>query len=145
MQDDDRIGDGPDQGRASTTGGAGRNVLAGRLAAAVLVGAYAWWAVGRPPFSRSATLAVVLAGGAAAVLAARRRRLVGPRRLVGSFAGWAVLAAVAAAWQLAAYAQHPRYDHPTLSSLANAALGSQPARAAAFVLWLAATVELARR
>ena len=97
------------------------------------------------PFSRSATLAVVLAGGAAAVLAARRRRLVGPRRLVGSFAGWAVLAAVAAAWQLAAYAQHPRYDHPTLSSLANAALGSQPARAAAFVLWLAATVELARR
>jgi hypothetical protein len=60
-------------------------------------------------------------------------------------ARWAVLAALAAAWQLAAYLQHPRHDHPTLSSLTNAALDSHAARAAAFVAWLAVTVTLVRR
>ena len=48
-------------------------------------------------------------------------------------------------WQLAAYLQHPRDEHPTLSSLANALLDSQPARAAAFVLWILAAVELSGR
>jgi hypothetical protein len=60
-------------------------------------------------------------------------------------ARWAVLAALAAAWQLAAYLQHPRHDHPTLSSLTNAALDSHAARAASFVAWLAVTVTLVRR
>jgi hypothetical protein len=50
-----------------------------------------------------------------------------------------------ATWQVAAYVQHPRSDHPTLSSLVNAALDSHPARAAAFVAWLAGAWELARR
>jgi hypothetical protein len=56
-----------------------------------------------------------------------------------------VLAAAAALWQAAAYLQQPRREHPTLSSLANALLDSHPARAAAFVLWLLATIRLARR
>ena len=60
-------------------------------------------------------------------------------------ARWAALAAVAAVWQLAAYLQTPRRVHPTLSSLANAALDSHAARAAAFVAWLAAVVALVRR
>ncbi len=58
---------------------------------------------------------------------------------------WLVLLAVGGLWQLVAYLQHPRDDHPTLSSLTNALLDSQPARAAAFALWVLATVELARR
>ena len=60
-------------------------------------------------------------------------------------APWAVLAAAAAAWQVAAYMQHPRHDHPTISSLTNVALDSQAARAAAFVVWLFTTVALVRR
>ena len=58
---------------------------------------------------------------------------------------WVLLAAAAAVWQLAAYVQHPRDDHPTLSSLANAALESHAARTAAFVVWLVTTVALVRR
>ena len=58
---------------------------------------------------------------------------------------WAVLVALGGLWQLAAYLQHPRDEHPTLSSLANGLLDSQPARAAAFVLWIVATVRLSRR
>jgi hypothetical protein len=107
---------------------------------------YAWWVVSLPPFSGSATAAVVLTGAAAAVWGWRRR----PRRpasapSVTAIVAWAVLAGAAGAWQLAAYLQHPRPDHPTLSSLANTLLGSQPARAAAFVLWVAGAVGLARR
>lgn len=58
---------------------------------------------------------------------------------------WAGWVAAVALWQLAAYLQHPRDDHPTLSSLANSLLDSHSARAAAFVLWVLAAVELARR
>jgi len=60
-------------------------------------------------------------------------------------ATWAALAATAGAWQLAAYLQHPRADHPTVSSLANEVLNSHVARAAAFVVWFAAARGLARR
>jgi hypothetical protein len=112
---------------------------------AVLV-AYAWWAVARPPFSASATAAVLLAGIIAAAagvsLEGPRTRLAGGGRRVWV---WLGLLAVGALWQLAAYLQHPRDEHPTLSSLANGLLDSQPARAAAFVLWLLATAALARR
>jgi hypothetical protein len=130
---------------------AGVAVLA---AVAVLVAAYAWWAVGREPFTWRATLAVVPAGAAAAAWGTWRRGAMFGRTTAASpgagarapsVAWWALLAVVAAAWQLAAYLQDPRDDHPTLSSLTNAALDSQEARAAAFVAWLLATVGLARR
>ncbi len=119
----------------------------GRLpvaASAIVVAAYAWWAVGLPPFSRGATLAVLLAGGMAAAAGARSRRPAAPlpwRRM----APWAGLAVALGAVQLVSYLQQPRADHPTLSSLTNAALDTQTARALAFVVWLAATVALARR
>lgn len=107
--------------------------------------AYGWWAVGLPPFSGAATAAVLLAGGAAVVAGAclprRRRPAIDPRQVVP----WAVLLAVGGAWQLAAYLQHPRDDHPTLSSLLNGLLDSHPARAAAFAVWVLATIGLARR
>jgi len=116
-----------------------------RTAIVVLVVAYAWWAVARPAFSSSATLAVLTAGAAAVALGALDRR--GPGRPVQAtkVARWALLAGALGAWQLVAYLQQPRDDHPTLSSLTNALLDSHAARAVAFVLWLAAARELARR
>lgn len=116
-----------------------------RTAIAVLAVAYAWWAVARPPFSSSATLAVLTAGAVAVVLGARDRRGPGPPVRATTVARWALLAGALGAWQLVAYLQQPRDDHPTLSSLTNAFLDSHPARAVAFVLWLAAARELARR
>ncbi len=106
---------------------------------------YAWWVVSLPPFSGMAT-AVVLLSGVGVSLAGRARRE--PARAAPPAPGsgvWARLAAVVVAWEMLAYAQHPRNDHPTLSSLTNAMLDSKPARAAAFILWLTATLELARR
>ena len=111
--------------------------------------AYGAWAVSLPPFSGTATTAVVAAGVVAMVVGAARSNRA-PSRPVeppapAAVAPWAVLAAGLAAWQLAAYLQSPRRDHPTLSSLANALLDSHPARTLAFVLWLAAAWALARR
>ncbi len=60
-------------------------------------------------------------------------------------APWAGLASVLVTWELVAFVQSPRADHPTLSSLINTMLDSHPARAAAFALWLVAMMELARR
>lgn len=109
--------------------------------------AYAWWAVALAPFSWAATVAVVLAGAAAMAVGARDRR---PRRPASEgtppgIATWAALTAAAGAWQLAAYLQHPRSDHPTISSLTNEVLDSHLARAVAFIVWIAAARALARR
>jgi hypothetical protein len=117
-----------------------------RLALVVGAIAYAWWAVGLAPFSAQAAAAVVLAGVAAMAAGRRQSR---PRRSPGDgdmsgIAPWAGLAAVAGAWQLAAYLQHPRANHPTVSSLANELLDSHPARVAAFLVWIAAAWWLAR-
>jgi hypothetical protein len=116
-----------------------------RAAALAAAGGYAWWAVARPPFSATATVAVLLAGGVAVAVGGRTRR--SPRRApdLAGWGAWAVLAVTLVLWQLAAYLQQPRADHPTLSSLANALLDSHAARAAAFVLWLLGAVHLARR
>jgi hypothetical protein len=115
-----------------------------RLATVLLVLAYGWWAVSLPPFSASATVAVVVPGGAAMVLGGFWRR---PERRdgTGSIGLWVTVAAAASCWQLAAYVQHPRIDHPTLSSLTNALLDSHLSRAAAFAVWLLAAMGLARR
>jgi hypothetical protein len=106
---------------------------------------YGWWAVSLPPFSGIATVAVLFAGAAAMAWGAvthRTRPMPGDVRRAGA---WAALAVAVGSWQLAAYLQHPREDHPTISSLANALLDSQPPRAVAFLLWLVAAVALGRR
>jgi hypothetical protein len=90
-------------------------------------------------------VAVLLAGVAAAIAGWASRRPAGACAGRGSVTGWVVLAVASALWQLAAYVQSPRHEHPTLSSLTNAVLASQPARAAAFVLWLGATFLIGRR
>lgn len=111
----------------------------------MVVLAYSWWAVSLPPFSATATTVVLLSGVAASLAGGARRDTARVAPAAPGAAAWSALAAVAVAWEVLAYVQHPRGDHPTLSSLANAVLDSQPARAAAFILWLMATLELARR
>ena len=117
----------------------GRRVLL-LVAAAV---AYAWWVAGLRAFTWPALVAVGVAGAAAIVAGTRGRRP--PARLPRGTLVWAVLLALLAGWELAAYLQSPRADHPTLSSLADPVLDWRPARALAFLGWFALGVDLARR
>ena len=118
----------------------------GRLAVSVGAVAYAWWAAGLASFTWPATVAVAAAGIAFVIVGTGRRR---PAR-AGSCAphsamAWAVLFALLAGWELAAYLQHPRADHPTLSALADQLLDWRPARALGFLAWMAIGADLARR
>lgn len=58
---------------------------------------------------------------------------------------WGLLAGAIAVWELQAFLQLPRRNHPTLSSLSNDLLQSPSSRAAALLLWLALGAWLARR
>lgn len=110
-------------------------------------GVYAWWATSLRPFTRP-SLVVVPAGGllamalGAALLPPRPLVLRAPLRHVGV---WAGLAAALALWQLATFLQHPRAEHPTISSLATTLFEHHPARALALLVWLIAAAALARR
>lgn len=116
-----------------------------QVAGAIFLLGYAWWAVSLPAFSTTATTAVTLGGGAAVVWGAGKDRRRRPEVDLRRAAPWTRLAVVDGLWELAAYLQHLRDEHPTLSSLANALLDSHPARSAALVLWVVATSELSRR
>lgn len=58
---------------------------------------------------------------------------------------WAIVCGLLVAWELAAYFQHPRADHPTLSALAEPVVDWRPTRAVAFIMWIALGANLARR
>lgn len=118
-------------------------------AAGVLLGAgglYAWWATSLRPFT-DPSLAAVPAGGIAAMalgglfLPPRPALRLPARRL----APWAGLVMALAAWQVASFVQHPRDDHPTISSMTNTLFENRPIRALAVLLWLAGAAGLARR
>lgn len=115
--------------------------------AVAAVGVYAWVAAGLRPFTLPALVAT-LAGGLVAIAIGGRlppsspSGRGAPRR---GFALWAGLAAATGLWQLQAFVQQPRAEHPTISSLTNDLLESHPSRAAAMAVWLAAAAWLARR
>lgn len=116
------------------------------IVAAGVTGAYAWWTAGLRPFTWPALVAVGVAGVVTIFLGTRRRRLSESRSdYPGRVLPWGILCAVLAAWELAAYFQQPRADHPTLSSLADQVLDWRPARALAFLAWIAVGVDLSRR
>lgn len=121
--------------------------MAGAAGLAVAL-AYGAWAVSLQPFSGVATVAVV-AGGCIAMVAGAitGRSPAHPAAALGmrDVAPWAAMVGAVAGWQLAAYLQEPRDDHPTLSSLANAVLDPSPARALACALWLVGAWALARQ
>jgi hypothetical protein len=121
-----------------------------RRAAAVLalpVLVYAWMTAGLRPFTLPA-LAATLGGGLGAIAVGaslpRRSTLREGAATSGGW-GWAALAGAIALWELQSFLQHPRDDHPTISSLTNSLLHSQQSRMVALLVWLAAGVWLARR
>jgi lysylphosphatidylglycerol synthetase-like protein (DUF2156 family) len=79
-----------------------------------------------------------------AVRAPRASRAVGDRPRRG-YAAWAALALAAVAWQLAAYLQSPRREHPTLSSMLDAADAHDPLRATVYLGWILLGLVLVRR
>lgn len=116
------------------------------LAAGGATGAYAWWTAGLRPFTWPALIAVALAGIVTIVLGTRRRRPSEPTTLDGRGAViWAIVFAVLVGWELAAYFQHPRADHPTLSALVDPVIDWRPARALAFLAWIVLGADLSRR
>lgn len=118
----------------------------GPLAVIVASVAYAWWVAGLASFTWLATVAVAAAGAACIIVGTRRPRRSGPHFLPPRNAlAWTILFGLVAAWELAAYLQHPRADHPTLSALADQLLAWRPARALAFLAWMAVGADMARR
>lgn len=111
--------------------------------------AYAWWATGLRPFSAALTVAVMGGGAAAMAAGTAARRRTGAAAAAPAatrdVAGWALLFGALTLWELAAYLQHPRSEHPTVSSLADGVLDPHPVRAGVFVVWLAVAAVLARR
>lgn len=119
-----------------------------RLALLAFVGSVVcgWWVTGLEPFSTHATF-VVLAAGLVAMAAGGAARAAASARDIRLrvAAPWVVLLGALVAWQLAAFVQLPRSDHPTLSSLTNTALDPRPIRAVAFAAWMLTAGWLARR
>lgn len=117
------------------------------LAAVPAVVGYAWVATGLRPFTVPSLVATV-AGGLVAIVVGGRLSSSAANAWSPAVGGgwvWAALAAAGGIWQLQAFFQHPRRDHPTISSLTNELLQSHTSRTAAMVVWLAAGVWLARR
>ncbi len=109
-------------------------------------GLYAWWAVGFRPFTWPALMAVVVAGVGTIVLGTRRRRPPERRALnTNGVLIWGIVCALLVGWELAAYFQHPRAAHPTVSSLVDPVIDWRPARALAFLAWIALGADLSRR
>ena len=129
-------------------GTTGRSHPALTASAALATAVYAWCTTGLRPFTGPA-LGAVLAGGIAAVAVGtglgRHGSTDGPARSDAGTRPWLVLLVAAVAWELAAYLQRPRSEHPTLSSLANGAFGSHPVRALAMTAWLVLGVRIMRR
>jgi hypothetical protein len=114
--------------------------------AAIAAAVRGWWVTALEPFSAPATVAVLAAGAAAmAIGRAGRERATSQVVPLSATVPWIALAGALAAWQLAAYVQHPRSEHPTLSSLINTALDPRPVRALAAGAWMLAAGWLARR
>jgi hypothetical protein len=117
----------------------------GLLALPVL--GYAWVTAGLRPFTLPA-LAATLGGGLVAIVVGarlRRRSTVWEGETAAGAWTWAALAGAIAFWELQSLLQHPRDDHPTISSLTNSLLQSQQSRTVALLVWLAGGVWLARR
>lgn len=106
--------------------------------------AYGWWATGLTPFSGGTAVAVVGAGAVAMAAGTIRRVRREQMPLAGS-RSWFIAFAALAAWQVRTYRDTPRSEHPTLSSLTNAALDTHAPRALAFVAWIAAAWWMATR
>jgi hypothetical protein len=117
------------------------------VAVVALALAYSWVASGLRPFTHPEAVAVSIPLAAAGVALFRSRPEVGaatetPRR--GLWV-WVVLFVALMAWELVQFFSKPRSEHPTLSSIADAAMSIHPGRFAMFAVWLAVGYWLFRR
>ncbi len=107
----------------------------------LLVGAgvYSWWAAQLPAFSLVAHVAVFGAAFAVLVLGTRFDRHGTERHsriTAATLLAWAVLVVAVVGFELFNFFQHPREDHPTMSSLINE-VDVLPVRRAMYLAWLA--------
>jgi hypothetical protein len=116
------------------------------VAGAALVGV-AWAAGTTHSFTWPARCITIAAAVSVLVVAACAPRSSGARRTRPERRDvpWGVVAVAAVGWQLAAYSQSPRTDHPTISSMLDAADAHAPLRAVVFLGWVALGLVLARR
>ncbi|MGQ0803557.1 MAG: hypothetical protein ACT4PI_06825 [Actinomycetota bacterium] len=117
-----------------------------RIAGVVVLVAYAALVASVRSFTWPALVLTAIAGIAVLGFAARSQpdpRRPRPRRR--GLVLWAILAVAVAAWELLAFVQSPRGDHPTISSILDAGDAHRPLRAALFLGWIALGRELARR
>jgi hypothetical protein len=136
----------------TSAGTQGRSSTRRRALGAIAVGLYAWWVSGLAHFTLASTVAVLVPGVLVLVLGSRRRLGAagpGPRAAAPlprpGLVVWGVLVGAVLAVELVAYRSSPREMHPTLSSMADAALQPRPVAALAFLAWMALGWALARR
>jgi lysylphosphatidylglycerol synthetase-like protein (DUF2156 family) len=116
-----------------------------RIAGAVVLVAYAALVANVRSFTWPALVLTAIAGTAVLVLATRRTRRSRPATTGRGLALWASLAVTVGAWELVAFFQSPRDDHPTISSMLDAGDSHRPLRAALFIAWIVLGRELTRR
>jgi hypothetical protein len=112
---------------------------------------YSWIASGLRAFTHPEAVAVSIPLIIAGVALLRSRRRLDAETEAGETVTrpgtwvWVVLFALLLAWELVSVRLSPRVDHPTLSSIADAAMSTHPGRFLVFVGWLAAGYWLFRR
>jgi hypothetical protein len=112
---------------------------------------YSWVASGLRAFTHPEAVAVSIPLVVAGVALIRSRRRLDGAAAAGDTATrrgtwvWVVLIVLLLAWELISFRLSPRADHPTLSSIADAAMSTHPGRFVVFAAWLAAGYWLFRR
>jgi hypothetical protein len=108
--------------------------------AAVVAAGLSSWAAFTVPFSAGAEALCAIAlsiGGGAVALRWRSTTVPSPATFARAWWPWLLLGAVAVAWELVCLFLGPRVDHPTVSSLYDAASAHGGAvRGLAFFAWL---------
>jgi hypothetical protein len=100
--------------------------------------AYVWFLAGTKPFTTAAnvmTAIPLVVAGIVAVVRSRTSTVARPTR-VCRYGQWWVAIGVLAAWELFQYAQSPRAQHPTFSSIYDSVATWHPAKAAIAAVWL---------
>jgi hypothetical protein len=101
---------------------------------------YSWIASGLRAFTHPEAVAVSIPlaiAGIALIRSQPRARAADRVKGRGTWV-WGTLLALLLAWELISYRLSPRVDHPTMSSIADAAMSTHPGRFAMFAAWLAA-------
>jgi hypothetical protein len=101
---------------------------------------YSWIASGLRAFTHPEAVAVSIPlaiAGIALIRSQPRARAADRVKGRGTWV-WVTLLALLLAWELISYRLSPRVDHPTMSSIADAAMSTHPGRFAMFAAWLAA-------